>query len=70
MSVGVTYLHSHSGLEKMLNFPKRVVLVDAQYRNMFLDCYVETFSYNKVNYIKVPILTFVKRGGVFKNLIE
>lgn len=70
MSVGVTYLHSHSKLENILNFPKRIVLVDAQYRNMFLDCCVETFNYNKVNYIKVPILTFVKRGGIFKNLIE
>ena len=70
MSVGVTYLHSHSGLEKMLNFPKRVVLIDAQYREMFLDCYVEQFTYNKINYIKVPTYAFYKRGGVFKNLIE
>lgn len=70
MSVGVTYLHNHSGLEKLLNFPKHTVLVDVEYKKMFLDCYCVTFSYNKVSYIKVPIMSFVRRGGVFKNLIS
>ena len=70
MSDGIMYLHNHSGLEKLLNFPKHTVLVDVEFKPLFLDCYAMPFTYNRVNYIKVPVLSFLRHGGVFKNLIS
>lgn len=61
-----SYLHSHSGLERDLKIPKRIVLVDEQFKDRFIDA--EPCKYHNVNYVKVPILSFIKQGGVFKNL--
>lgn len=70
MSQGITQLHSHSGLEGALNFPKHIVLVDAMFASQFHKRGVNTipFKHNGVEYIKVPILEFVKEGGFFKHL--
>lgn len=70
MSRGVTVLHSHSILECTLHFPKHIVLVDACYASMFHKNGVDTvpFRYCSVDYVKVPILDFVKAGGIFKAL--
>lgn len=70
MSVGLTVLHSHSVLECELKFPKHIVLVDATYASVFHKRGVNTtpFRYNSIDYIKVPILEFVKAGGIFKGL--
>ena len=68
MSQGYTQLHSHSDLERNLRFPKYIVLVDAKFKNLFLEDTIFPFTYNGVHYIQVPIMSFVKKGGVFKNL--
>jgi len=70
MSYGVDYLHSHSGLERSLEFPKNTVLVDERYREVFEDGWtpVEDFKHEGVKYLKVPILAFIEHHGVFKNL--
>jgi hypothetical protein len=70
MSAGIDYLHSHSELERILVFPKYMVIVDAKYKNLFSEDLVETFKYRGVTYCQVPTIVFVKRGGVFKNLKE
>lgn len=74
MSLQASYLHSHSALERELRFPKHVVLVDEKFRDMFnpdttKDFIVGSGTERKV-YLKVPILEFVKKGGVFKNFME
>jgi len=66
MSTKYDTLHSHSGLERMLNFPKHLVLIDVKYGPDF--DVKESFSYNGKEYYKVPIIDFVKHGGMFKNL--
>ena len=70
MSQGQTQLHSHSALENALGFPKHIVLVDAQYASMFSKKGINTtpFKHNGIEYVKAPILEFVKLGGNFKNL--
>ena len=68
MSNGVNYLHSHSGLERELNFPKDVVLVDEKYRDMFPEDMRKLFIYKRREYYKVNIAYFVRKGGQFKNL--
>lgn len=69
MTENIKTLHSHSGLERELLIPKRFVLIDVEYKSMFGDfCVVETFKHKGVWYCKVPILAFVEKGGVFKNL--
>lgn len=70
MSHGLTFLHSHSGLERNLRFPKRTVLVDAKFAYMFSGEPCVPFTHDRIEYVKVNILSFVKKGGVFKNLIE
>lgn len=70
MSNKVTYLHSHSGLERELKFPKHTVLVDEEYKGLFIEGTIEPFKYNGVNYYKVPILSFVNKGGIFKNFMQ
>lgn len=64
------HLHSHSAIERALLFPKNVVLVDEKYEFMFDSVGVVKFEYDGVPYIKVPILAFVRRGGVFRNFIR
>lgn len=70
MSNGITFLHSHSGLERNLRFPKHTVLVDTKYANMFSGEPCVPFAHNSIEYVKVNILSFVKKGGVFKNISE
>lgn len=65
MSQGVGYLHSHSAIEREKRLPKHVVLVDEEYEKMFKKAV--PFVYNNKMYLQVPILEFVKNGGVFKN---
>lgn len=60
-------LHSHSGLEKALNFPKHIVLIDASFGSMFNPNVIVPFRANGKDYYKVDILLFVKAGGQFKN---
>lgn len=68
MSYGKDYLHSHSGLERELRFPKHIVLVDEKYGHLFKKSV--PFKHGDIMYCKVPIMDFVKNGGVFKNLSE
>ena len=70
MSHGMTFLHSHSGLERDLKFPKHTVLIDARFVHEFNKFGIKTtpFKYNGVEYYKVNILAFANAGGVFKNL--
>ena len=70
MSNGITFLHSHSGLERNLRFPKHTVLVDAKFANMFSGGPCVPFTHNSIEYVEVNILSFVKKGGVFKNISE
>ena len=70
MSNGVNFLHSHSGIERELHFPKDIVLVDEKYEDLFLKDLCKTFQYKRKTYLKVPISEFVRKGGLFKNLYE
>ena len=70
MSNGVTYLHSHSGIERELKFPKHLVLVDEKYKSLFLQDTITPFKHNGRLYYKVPVLSFVRKGGAFKNFSE
>ena len=65
MSQGINYLHSHSAIEREKRLPKHAVLVDEEYEDMFKS--PKAFVYNNKLYFQVPILEFVKKGGVFKN---
>lgn len=72
MSHGADYLHSHSGLERILRQTKDdkfYVLVDEEYVGLFLSCGIKVipFRYNGIKYFKVPTYAFVQKGGVFKN---
>ena len=60
-------LHSHSALERELRFPKHIVLVDEKFKDLFLSDAVVPFVYHRTRYIQVPTLSFLKRGGVFRN---
>lgn len=74
MSQGYNFLHSHSGLEREIKYPKYKVLVDEEYEDMLTDGTLKNqikFSrvkLNNVTYIEVPVSLFIKNGGVFKNL--
>ena len=74
MSKGMTSLHSHSGIERELKMPKHLVLVDEEYEDFLLgDSLKEHIKfhcvkYNGKVYLQVPIMMFVKNGGIFKNL--
>lgn len=61
-------MHSHSSIERDLKLPKRFVLVDEEFKDRFISDAIEPFKYNGVKYYKVPTLSFVEKGGVFKNL--
>lgn len=58
------YLHSHSRLERDLNFQKSDVLVDEEFGYMFT--YKKKLRHKNVAYYIVNILDFVNNGGVFK----
>jgi hypothetical protein len=66
MSQNIGYLHSHSGLERDMNFPKHKVLVDEDYGEMFANKQILKIKGNI--YYKVDTYEFFKKGGVFKNL--
>lgn len=68
MSHGLEILHSHSGLERDLKFPKHTVLIDAKFVHLFNKDTAISFRYGGIDYFKVNILQFVRNGGVFKNL--
>lgn len=70
MSAGVGFLHSHSGIERDLKFPKDVVLVDVCYENIFEDVPHKPFMFKKHKFLQVNILNFLHKGGVFKNLYK
>lgn len=70
MSEGHNYLHSHSGLERKLRFPKDKVLIDKRYGERFGEAFLKPFSHKGQDYYKVNIYTFWKKGGVFKNLFS
>lgn len=72
MSHGLSYMHSHSALERELRFPKHIVLVDACFRHVFENSGYPVYSFmnGHKEYCKVPIMAFVEKGGVFKNLSE
>ena len=67
MSKGFESLHSHSWLERELGLPKNQVLVDAKFIHMFACDKVTPIEYCNVKYFKVPTISFVKQGGLFKN---
>lgn len=66
MSQGITYLHSHSAMERDLFLPKHEVIIDEQYRCNFDKA--RKFVYKGKNYFIVPIALFVKNNGRFLNL--
>jgi hypothetical protein len=68
MSKGITYLHSHSTIEREKKLPKHFVLVDEEYAGLFQKPH--PFEYKRKMYMKVDILDFVNNGGVFKNFEE
>ena len=67
MTANFKQLHSHSGLEKKLMFPKNKVLIDQDFVHLFTPKQAKRFVYNQVEYYRVPIMPFVMKGGVFKN---
>ena len=72
MSQGIKYMHSHSGIERDLNFPKDVVLIDIDYVKKFeaLGLKLAPFYHNGVTYYKAPTMLFWRLGGQFKNLTK
>ena len=63
-----TYLHSHSALERDLKLPKSIVLIDEEFGDRFIE--KKPFRVHSTDYYKVPILSFINQGGVFKNLTK
>lgn len=57
-------------MERDMGFPKHFVIVDAVFSESLKGEKIVPFSRNGRNYLKVPILAFVKHGGVFKNMSE
>jgi hypothetical protein len=76
MSYGHLYLHSHSALERNVDdediVNKSHVLICDVGLKFFEDVkeFLPKIIINKKTYYKVPIMSFVKKGGVFKNLSE
>ena len=68
MAKETTFLHSHSALERDLKLPKSVVLVDEEFGDRFIE--KKAFRIHSMDYYKVPILSFINQGGVFKNLTK
>lgn len=72
MASYIDSMHSHSGLENSLGYPKHLVLVDEKYEDLFLEANIRVVKVSIKNkkYLRVPILAFVKLGGQFKNYTE
>ena len=73
MSTGENRMHSHSGLERELSYPKNFVIVDKSFKECFDPQSIKEEFFllrdgRKIEYIKVPTLDFVRKGGLFKNL--
>ena len=68
MSLGLDYLHSHSWLEREMKIEKRFVLVDTMFADLFLNDAVKKRTVQRKVYLRVPTLSFVRKGGIFKNL--
>jgi len=68
MSQGLTYLHSHSGIEKEMTMPKSQVVIDNKYGDLFGSVVLKTIKHKGATYLVVPTVLFIKKGGVFKNL--
>ena len=73
MSQGVTYLHSHSDIERNVRElvrDKFHVLIDKEFKHMFDGCTtdIRPYPYNGKMYYRVPTYAFYKKGGLFKNL--
>lgn len=68
MSTGLTKLHSHSGIERELKFPKHTVIIDTEYANLFPEEALTPLKFYNRDYFKVDVLLFVNAGGIFKNL--
>ena len=68
MSFENEVLHSHSGLERELRLPKYVVLIDVSFGYLFMDEPKKTFKHDGKTYYKVMTQSFVRKGGVFRNL--
>lgn len=73
MSHGITYLHSHSGIERQLKETagdKFHVLIDEEYLDRFESVTrdITPFRYMGKTYYKVPTMAFVICHGIFKNL--
>lgn len=72
MQANTLYLHSHSGIERTLKdkdiVNKSHVLVDEQFEDLFSDGAkaVKSIVVSGKKYLKVPILSFVNKGGIFK----
>lgn len=63
-------LHSHSGIEREMKFPKFIVLVDEKFGNLFNGEQIVPFLYKRKKYYKVSIKSFIRNGGVFKNFYD
>ena len=70
MSLKMNVLHSHSKLENDMNIPKHIVLVDEQFKGLFAGDMIQPLKYCGNLYYKVPIMSFVNNGGVFKNFAQ
>ena len=68
MSLGLDYLHSHSWLEREMKIEKRFVLVDTVFADLFLNDAVKKITVQRKVYLRVTTLSFVRKGGIFKNL--
>jgi hypothetical protein len=68
MSHSVGFLHSHSSIERDMRLPKHYVIIDEEYKNMFLDAQLVKIGRKK--YYKVGTLDFVLKGGIFKNFSD
>ena len=68
MANETTFLHSHSALERDLKLPKSIVLIDEEFGDRFIE--KKPFRVRSTDYYKVPILSFINQGGVFKNLTK
>ena len=72
MASYVDGLHSHSGLEGAMGYPKHLVLVDERFEDLFLKNNIKPMriALNNKTYLRVPIMAFVRLGGQFKNYTE
>ena len=68
MSHTVDFLHSHSSIERDMKLPKHYVLIDEEYKHMFLEA--KLVMVGRKRFYKVGTFDFVCKGGVFKNYSE